>query len=442
MSNSEINIFETYKELKERTGKTEANARSSFEPKHYVCHTVHYKGSRMGLPSWFTRSPKHAKNHQCENRVRDDYEKAWRERIDNMARYVRRYNELHADEFTDLETLRQTSLWRDGNHQRINGYHDVDTSTKYCPLRLKNENGGFYEGIELEITFDGEPCYNGDRYDENGDYDEEGDYDYDGNYIPDYYDEGLDLCGIAQRVLELGKGLFTLEHDGSLAEGLSFEMVSRPLTPNAWHSETIRGILDDVMGYIKDMGGMVEQPKENGFHIHISRKFFERNTNQSQQTIQKDLNWVFQRYQEEIETIGGRMYNCWCRSAKMNAKQNLMGNYGVVVDKAHIDKAHLNLPYSDHSQAFIESSSGYTYEARVFHSTLDVDRILACIEFMRNISHGARDNALEGKTFGQITKYKEAPYLQELIHRIKYQEKKKLALNKRNSNRIEFALAD
>ena len=55
---------------------------------------------------------------------------------------------------------------------------------------------------------------------------------------------------------------------------------------------------------------------------------------------------------------------------------------------------------------------------------------------MSDISHGARDNALEGKTFGQITKYKESPYLQNLIRKIKYEQKQKLSLNKKNTNQV------
>ena len=125
----------------------------------------------------------------------------------------------------------------------------------------------------------------------------------------------------------------------------------------------------------------------------------------------------------------------------MNIRSNLAQEYGIVIDKAHISKDHIELPYGDHRKAFIDSSSGSTYEARVFHSTLDPQRIMACLEFMRNISHGARENALTGLTFGQITRFKDSPNLQAVIKQIKA-NKQKLSLGKKNTNRLALSLAD
>ena len=125
---------------------------------------------------------------------------------------------------------------------------------------------------------------------------------------------------------------------------------------------------------------------------------------------------------------------------KMGIKRDLAQNYSIVIDKAHISKDQVRLPYGDHRKAFIDSSSGYTFEARVFHSTLDPQQILACIEFMRNISHGARENALDGKTFGQITRYKDAPNLQAIIKSIR--AKKKLYLGKKNTKSVALSFAN
>ena len=441
---SSINIFNHYNDLRDKCHKENSKATSDFNSKHYTRHIVSYKGSRDGDRLYWSvigRDSSRPKNHQFTKAVRDTLDEAYTMRRDNFDRYIAEYNRRNADKFEDLDTLRTTSLWLDYNHECINGYHGVDTSTKYCPLHLKDENPRWYAGIELEVTFDRDIvgyAYDGDRYDENGDYDEEGDYDCDGELI----ENDFDLNAIAREVLRRGKGLFSAERDGSLEYGYSFELVSRPLSKRAWHSEEVVAILHDVLGYIKEQGGMVEQPEENGFHIHISRKFFEANATRSSRTIERDLNWVFQRYQEEIETIGGRRYNTWCQSAKMSMKRDLLDRYGDCVIKAQIskDSSRVDLPYGDHHRAFICSDSGYTYEARVFHSTLDPERVLACIEFMSDISHGARDNALEGKTFGQITKYKESPYLQKLIRKIKYEQKQKLSLNKKNSNLITVAL--
>lgn len=443
-STNSINIFNHYSDLRDKCHKENHKAIRDFNPKHYVRHNVAYKGPRDGERLYWSiigRDKSRPKNHQLARTVRDDLDEASDMRNQNFNRYITEYNRRNADKFEDLDTLRTTSLWLDYNHEDINSYHGVDTSTKYCPLHLKDENPNWYAGIELEITFDRNIvgyAYDGDRYDENGDFDDGGDYDCNGDLIEDDFN----LNGIAREVLRRGKGLFSAERDGSLEYGYSFELVSRPLSKRAWHSEEVVAILSDVLGYIKEQGGMIEQPEENGFHIHISRKFFETNSSLSTRTIERDLNWVFQRYQEEIETIGGRRYNDWCASAKMRMKQDLIRRYGNGVLKAQItkDSSRVELPYADHHRAFIGSDSGYTYEARVFHSTLDPERVLACIEFMSDISHGARDNALEGKTFGQITKYKESPYLQKLIRKIKYEQKQKLALNKKNTNRVMVEL--
>ena len=152
------------------------------------------------------------------------------------------------------------------------------------------------------------------------------------------------------------------------------------------------------------------------------------------------MNWVFQKFQDEIEVIGGREYNTWCASAIMDIKKSIVNRYGMVIDKAHLEKKNLNVPYADHHRCFITSDSGYTYEARVFHSTIDPQQILACIEFMRNISHGARENALEGKTFNQIARYKDSPNLLAVIKKARA-EKKKLYLGKKNTKQLTISVA-
>lgn len=421
-SENNINIFKSYDELVNASGKHTYNARCDMREEHYKRDISTRKGWR-GAPI----------GHGYRETVRDDYFAAYTVREKNFERYLQQYRERNPAQMS-VEQLRHVSLWLDENHRRMQGYHNVDTSTKYCPLHLKDENPYLYMGIELELTWDDECVdgYTGDRYDEYGDYDECGDYDDEGNYIPDYYE--FDINEIAKEIMRRGKGLFTTEEDGSLYYGYSLELVSRPLSTRAWHSPEVVAILEDIMEYAKSTGALVEQPEGNGFHIHVSKKFFGANPacNRSEGEVARDMNWVFQKFQEEIETIGGREYNEWCASAKMNIQRDLADRYGIVIDKAHIAKKDVQLPYGDHHRAFIDSTSGNTFEARVFHSTLDVNRILACIEFMRNISHGARENALEGKTFGQITRYKDAPNLQMLIKRIKG-NKQKLALGKRNT---------
>lgn len=442
MKSSTINIFDSYNELKKNAKKEFATTSGYMNPGHYRLEQVQYKGGRNGAFLVGTDAETGVVRYNSHGRhkyVRDDYSEACHMQQENLKRYVELYNERH--DLMNVDELRHISLWLDYNHEGLNGYHGVDTNTKYCGLHLKDEKPYLYMGIELEVTWDDEVVdgYNGDRYDEYGDYDEYGEYDEYGDYIPDKYD--FDIRNIVKKALKIGKGLFTAEEDGSLYMGYSAEFVSRPLSPRAWHSEQVVSILKELTDYLKSTGAMVEQPSGNGFHIHVSKKFFEANPacNRPVNEVARDMNWVFQKFQDEIEVIGGREYNEWCASMKMNIKSSLASSYGVVIDKAHIDKAVLALPYGDHRKAFIDSASGYTFEARVFHSTLDVERILACIEFMRNVSHGARENALDGKTFGQITRYKDAPNLKAVIERVK--SDKKLKLGKRNTKTLELELA-
>ena len=429
-NNININVFSSYTELQRACAKQNSTSAHPIDSNHYRRFIQSRKGDRY-----------RRLGHDYREMAEDGYDDACKAIRENRERYIKLYNERHKR--PSEEELRHTSLWLDYNHGGLNGYHEVDTSTKFCTLHLPNEKPYYYQGIELEVTWDDEILdgYSGDRYDEYGDYDECGDYDDEGNYIPDTYN--FDLDKVVREALQIGKGLFTAEQDGSLYSGYSAEFVSRPLSTNAWRSREVQTILKEFTDYLKESGALVNQPEGNGFHIHVSKKFFEANPsyNRTQKEVARDMNWIFQKYQEEIELIGGRKYNGWCASMKMNIMSNLAQEYGIVIDKAHISKDHVELPYGDHRKAFIDSSSGNTYEARVFHSTLDPQRIMACLEFMRNISHGARENALTGLTFGQITRFKDSPNLQAVIKQIKA-NKQKLSLGKKNTNRLALSLAD
>lgn len=431
---AQINFYKSRKELMaDAKKKTDCSSMvSDMNVNHYRAWVVTYKGWRDSCRS-----------HGHSKWVRNDYKTAWAEREANIAKYVEQYNAKHP-ELETLEELSSHSVWLDKySHTQINGYHHTSENVKFHKVRAKDEPSStrLYFGVELELTFREGTVegYSGDRYDACGDYDCDGEYDEDGNYIPEYYSDSL--ADVASHILEILGGMAVGEYDGSLASGRSFELISIPMTNMAWHDEGVQSRWREAMEYAIQMGAEISQPDENGFHIHVSRDFFEHNTDRASRYIEQDLNWVFQRYQEEVEVIGGRQYNRWCKSAKMDIKQRIANDYGITVEKARMSKDNLYLPQYDHGKAFIRSDSGNTYESRVFHSTLDFDRVLACIEFMRDISHGARDGALENKTFGQITKYKDSPFLQKLIKKIKYEQKQKLALNKKNTNTMVFSVA-
>lgn len=431
-----IYVFNNLSDLKKNTKKTEFNgSRSLMDISHYRrLVTTH---------DWGCRTNYFQDKHAICKTVEDGFVEADDMRRNNIQRYIEQYNERHP-ELLDEEELKKVSLFLTDNHRRgLSEYHSTSNEDKYRFLRCIDEpQQNLYYGIELEITFDDTKVdgYTGDRYDEYGDYDEEGDYDDEGNYIPDYY--SFDVYSIAREFANRTKGLGVIEKDGSLAYGYSFEWISRALSFKAWNTPEVRKIMEDALDWLKEQGALINQPSGNGLHIHISRRFFEANNSESEvERAANDMNWIFQKYQKEIEQIGGRLFNNWCATEAMDIADR--NRYSALrYTGAEIVKDMVKLPYADHRRAFIHSNSGNTYEARVFHSTLDFNKILAYIEFMRDIAHGARDNALEGKTFSQIIKYKKSPNLDNLVKGIRKEQREKkqkmLSLTKKNTNSIKL----
>lgn len=428
----ELNIFEDYEELERQTGKTE----DSWKNIPNRLNSMHYRKDEVTAHAYVRNCREIGWKHADRRLVESSYDNACTMRRENLQRYCKLYNERN--KFQSLDELRATSLYLNHCHNGIHGYHGTDTTEKYRLVHLKDEKPYAYYGIEVEVTFDDTMVdgYTGDRYDEDGDYYEEGDYDSDGNYIPETYD--FDIYEIAREFMRRAKGIFVAEEDGSLYRGYSFECVSVAMSYRAWHSERVKEILEDAFGYLKEQGALVDQPRENGLHIHISRKFFSGDRSENgTENAEREMNWIFQKYQDEIEQIGGRKFNGWCQTEKMN----LMTCWPSI-DAGRFSKDKLKLDYGNHHRAFIKSNSGETYEARVFHSTLDYKKILAYIEFMRDISHGARDNVMAGKTFKQITTIKDSPYLQGLIKEIRAEQKKNkqkmLCLTRKNTETLTF----
>lgn len=306
-------------------------------------------------------------------------------------------------------------------------YHtNSHNAIKGVMLRLPHEHPRQYYGIELEIEFD----YDRVRIN-NCDCDD----DYD-----DCDDEDYDINAILAEFTKITDGLFVYEKDGSLENGVEF--ISRPCSYKYWTHEDTVNKLKDGMEYLRRNGALIEQPTGNGFHIHISNKFFDKA--EQGMTPYRNFDWLFQKFQPELEHLGRRHYTNYCASKVTRARNLFNANCGLegveYTVKGKLRRDRTELPHGDHGVAV--TLSGPTTEARVFKSTTDYKEILATIEIVRNLAHASRDNDID-HTLDELLHTKPNLYLDEYIQKAKLQtarKKEKLELDKMNTNEIEFEL--
>lgn len=308
-------------------------------------------------------------------------------------------------------------------------YHtDEHDDFKSAILRLPNEHPYLYYGIEVEVEFDdGDVCI----YD-NGDYDDEDD------------DDNWKINEILNKFSDITEGMFVYEKDGSLNNGV--ELISRPTSYAYWtHKDTVEK-LKKGFEYLREQGALWEQPNRNGMHIHISNKFFEHGEMKSTpQDAMQGFDWLFQKFQTEIEALGGREYTDYCESKASKLRKSLEDNcyarnFNADVKVACKLKKGGRIPCGDHYSAV--NLSGATLEARVFKSTTDYKQIMANIELVRNFAHAVRDNNID-TTLDSILHTKDNLYLDEHISKVRMACKKnheEFDLEKMNDNEIEVVV--
>lgn len=300
-----------------------------------------------------------------------------------------------------------------GNHNAI----------KSALLRLPHEHPRQYYGIELEIEFDTPVNY---TYDDD---------DYD-----DCEDTSEEIEDVLREFTKITDGLFVYERDSSLNNGVEF--ISRPCSYQFWtHEDTVKK-LKDGMEYLRTHGACEDQPSGNGFHIHISNKFFDKA--EQGMTPYRNFDWLFQKFQPELEHLGRRHYTSYCASKISRARNRLRVDYSEpgmeYTVKGKLKRGNTELPHGDHGSAV--TLSGATTEARVFKSTIDYKEILATIEIVRNLAHASRDNDID-HTLDELLHTKPNLYLDEYIQKTKLRtarEEEKLELDKMNTDEIEFEM--
>jgi len=302
-------------------------------------------------------------------------------------------------------------------------YHSCHhNAIKGLVLRLPNEHPYLFYGIEVEVEFDRDcvSIYS----DDDGECD---------NYS---------IQRILDKFSDITDGLFIYEHDSSLDNGV--ELISRPCSYAFWTSgETIEK-LKKGFEYLREQGAMIEQPDTNGLHIHISKKFFDKGiTDSAERTAcYTNFDWVFQKFQPEIEKIGCRKYTSYCQSKMDKIKHDLNGSwasrtYGAKIKGVcEIEKENSTIPRGDHSSAV--NSDDMTVEVRVFKSSTDYKQILAYIELVRNVAHAVRDTDMK-LSLNEILHTKDNKFLDTYLQQIKMEcgkKKTKLDLDTINDNKL------
>lgn len=300
----------------------------------------------------------------------------------------------------------------DKNYQGYHeGYHD---RFKGLFLRLPNEHPYLYYGIEIEVEFNSSDvrvyCQDDDYYDED-----------------ECDDDNWEIQEILNKFSEITEGMFVYEHDGSLDNGV--ECISRPTSYAFWtHPDTVKK-LEAGLEFLRSKGAYVKQPDSNGLHIHLSRKFFDngRTNLSNRQTAYESFDWLFQKFQPEIERLGGRKYTHYCASKVDKLKRSLIDdnylvrNYNVEAEIRCKLKKGGRLPEGDHYSAVNLTSR--TIEARVFKSTTDYKEVLSCIELVRNMAHAVRDEDIK-RTLNDILHTKDNKFLDEHIARVQREARK------------------
>lgn len=313
--------------------------------------------------------------------------------------------------------LRETTLWvYDTRFARQGWYHPGDhVAFKTTFYRDKGEHPFLYYGVEVEVGFKVE------------------------NMQPN-------LEEVAKHFIELTNGMFVAESDSSIGNGIEF--ISRPTSYKMWTKPETIQMLRKAFEYLKEQGAFIEQPTTNGIHIHMSRKFFERNTKKKPIEINKDLDWVFQYYQPEIEIISQRKFTQFCES-KMDRIKNHIGsnmrynldNIGAKISlNAELSKSILLSGRENHHAAITMRDE--TVEVRCFKSSVNVDTIISYIEFVRNIAHTVRNKDIKNLTLEQILESKDSPRLDTYIYNLK--RRKSLALDRKVKDKMkqEFKAED
>lgn len=320
------------------------------------------------------------------------------------------------------KVLKETTLWVYDDRAFTSGFYHPREHVDFKKLfyRDKGEHPFLYYGIEWEV--------------------------------------GFDLSKMKHTIEEVAKefvhrmnGLCVCESDSSIVDKNGrpngVEFIFRPMTYKMASKASTIKMFKDAVEYLISEGAYVEQPEGNGIHIHLSRRFFEHNTEKDVAKINHDMDWVFQYFQPEIEKISQRKYTRFCYSKIDNAKCMLAGRLpsyvmsqiGKMKVTGELTESQIVDGQSEHHAAITMRNE--TIEVRTFKSTMDVDTIIAYIEFVRNVAHTVRKKDIKDMTLKDILASKDSPALDNYIWKL---ERKGLDMSKKVKDKLkyEFTIED
>lgn len=290
------------------------------------------------------------------------------------------------------------------------GHNDFKSLLK----RLPNEHPYMFYGIELEVAFD----------------DDHIPQDMTESQLQSFLEGAIKICP-----------LFVVEWDGSCHEGMEF--IFPPCSYAFLTAPKTVKMFKGLFKYLADNGALLDQPNGYGMHIHLSRKFFDYGETKLgyRYSAYNDLNWLFTKFQKQIELLGGRKYTMYCRSKidKMlndGRMKSLLEEYGVTDLSVAVGKGG-EVPEDDHYSAV--NMSGNTIEARVFKSTIDYEQMMANVELVRNFAHAVRNDQIATATLNEILHTKDNLYLDKHIQKVRMACAKNgetLDLEVANDNRV------
>lgn len=290
----------------------------------------------------------------------------------------------------EYKEAEETTLWV--YDTAVKEYHDSDHNRfKRMLYREHHEKPFLYYGMEIELLFD----------------------------------TSENIHEIAKAFIKATNGMFVAEFDRSITnQGNGCEFISRPMSFKRWTSKETYELLKKGMEAIKKYNPYEPQPELAGIHVHMSRAFFEHNTEKSLNKIRSDIDWIFQVFQEEIEKLSDRKYTMYCASKAFKIKEILNNTNAtrlltgkINLRKANIYTEHDNLSRDHHDAITLQDR---TIEVRTFRSTTDVDKIISIIELCRSIAHSARNLELtDTTTFGDVIFAKDSEKLPVIVDKAK-----------------------
>lgn len=170
------------------------------------------------------------------------------------------------------------------------------------------------------------------------------------------------------------ENMFYMKHDSSVPNG--FEIVSHPFTLAYAHKELK---LQKILKWMKEQGFDSEKSGSCGFHIHLSKDFF-----------------------EELDITKLRAF--FKVNAKKLHKLSKRGETGTSYykfEETSIEDILNNVPQSGRYWALNLNSSENTLELRLFRGTLDTKRVIALLQFAEAISWFVKDVGITSIFIGE-----------------------------------------